>query len=81
MVCNFDDFRDKEIINIKTGGKVGYPDDFEFETKTAKICRVIVYGKLKFFGLFGREENIVIPWSEIEVVGDDTILINSDLKH
>jgi YlmC/YmxH family sporulation protein len=77
MTCSFDDFRCKEIINIKTGTKVGYPDDIEFETHTAKICKMIIFGKAKFFGLFGRAPDIVIPWSEIEVIGDDTILINN----
>ena len=37
MICRFDDLRCKEIINIKTGSKLGYPDDIEFDTCTAKI--------------------------------------------
>lgn len=67
MVCRFDDLRCKEIINIKTGCKLGYPDDIEFETHTAKIIKLIVYGRPKFFGLFGREEDFIIPWCDIEV--------------
>ena len=81
MLCSFDDLRCKEIINIKNGSKLGYPDDIEFETKTAKICRLIVLGRPKFFGLFGREDSMVIPWSEIEVIGEDTILVNSESRH
>ncbi len=78
MVCRFDDMRCKEIINIKTGCKLGYPDDIEFDTCTAKICKLIVYGKAKFFGLLGREEDFVIPWCDIEVIGQDTILVTCD---
>lgn len=78
MICRFDDLRCKEIINIKTGCKLGYPDDIEFDTCTAKICKIIVYGKAKFFGLFGREEDFVIPWCDIEIIGQDTILVTCD---
>ncbi len=79
MICRFDDLRCKEIINIKTGCKLGFPDDLEFETCTAKICKLIVYGKAKCFGLLGREEDFIIPWSEIEVIGEDTILVTCDI--
>lgn len=78
MICRFDDLRCKEIINIKTGCKLGYPDDIEFDTCTAKICKLIVYGKAKLFGLFGREEDFVIPWCDIEIIGQDTILVTCD---
>lgn len=78
MICRFDDMRCKEIINIKTGCKLGYPDDIEFDTCTAKICKLIVFGKAKFFGLLGREEDFIIPWCDIEVIGQDTILVTCD---
>lgn len=78
MVCRFDDMRCKEIINIRTGCKLGFPDDIEFDTCTAKICKLIVFGKAKFFGLLGREEDFVIPWCDIEVIGQDTILVTCD---
>ena len=81
MVCRFDDLRCKEIINIKTGCKLGYADDLEFETCTAKILKLIVYGKPKFFGLCGREEDFFIPWCNIEVIGEDTILVSCDSPH
>ena len=57
---------------------MGYPDDIEFDTCTAKICKLIVYGKAKFFGLFGRDEDFVIPWCDIEIIGQDTILVTCD---
>lgn len=78
MICRFEDMRCKEIINIRTGCKLGYPDDIEFDTCTAKICKLIVFGKAKFFGLLGREEDFIIPWCDIEVIGQDTILVTCD---
>ncbi|MCL2018305.1 MAG: YlmC/YmxH family sporulation protein [Oscillospiraceae bacterium] len=79
MVCCFEDLRCKEIINIKTGCKIGYPDDIEFESCTAKVIKLIVYGRSRFFGLFGREDDIIIPWCDIEIIGEDTILVACDL--
>ena len=81
MVCRFDDMRCKEIINVKTGCKLGYPDDIEFDTCTAKVCKLIVFGKARFFGLLGREEDCVIPWCDIEIIGQDTILVTSDFPN
>lgn len=78
MVCSFQDLRCKEVINIKTGARVGFVDDIEFETCTAKILTIIVFGRGKFFGLFGRLDDIVIKWCDIEVIGEDTILVNCD---
>ena len=78
MVYSFNDIKCKEIINIRSGCRLGFPDDIEFENCTAKICRLIVYGKPRFFGLFGREEDLFIKWCDIEVIGEDTILVSCE---
>ena len=76
MVYSFNDLKCKEIINIRNGCRIGFPDDIEFENCTAKICRLIVFGRARFFGLFGREDDICIKWCDIEVIGEDTILVS-----
>ena len=78
MVYSFNDIKCKEIINIRTGCRLGYPDDIEFDNCTAKICRLIVFGRPRFFGLFGREDDLSIKWCDIEVIGEDTILVSCD---
>lgn len=82
MVYSFNDIRCKEIINVRNGCRIGFPDDIEFENCTAKICRLIVYGKARFFGLFGREEDICIKWCDIEVIGRgyDTRILSGTVK-
>ncbi len=79
MLCTFEELRNKEIINIKSGRKMGFADDVEFDTCTAKICKLIVYGKSKLFGLLGREDDMTICWSDIEIIGEDTILVSCDI--
>lgn len=74
----FGDLRCKEVINIKDGTRIGFVDDIEFETCTAKILRIIVYGRARFFGLFGRDDDVIIDWCDIEVIGTDTVLVRFD---
>ncbi len=79
MVYSFNDLRCKEIINVKTGARLGYPDDIEFDSCTARICRIIVYGRAKFFGLFGREDDFFIKWNSIDVICEDTNFVSCDV--
>lgn len=79
MVYSFNDIKCKEVIDIKTGCRLGYPDDIEFDNCTAKICRLVIFGRARFFGLFGREEDTSIRWGDIEVIGEDTILVSCEL--
>ena len=82
MVCRIADMRNKEVVNVKDGTKLGYIDDIEFDTVTAELTALVVYGKAHFFGLFGREEDIVITWQDIEVIGEDTVLVSFDsIRH
>ncbi len=69
------DLRYKEVINLCNGACLGCVSDVEFDTTTACLVAIVIFGRLKFFGLFGREDDIIIPWGEIEVIGEDTILV------
>jgi YlmC/YmxH family sporulation protein len=66
----------KEVINICDGMRLGCVDDVEVDTCTAQLVAIVVYGKGKLFGLLGRCDDIVIGWREIEVIGEETILVN-----
>lgn len=72
------DLRDKEVISISDGSRFGYVGDVEVELETGKIKSLVVPGKLRFFGLLGREEDKVFPWESIQRFGEDIILVESD---
>ena len=76
--CRIADLRYKEIINIGSGARLGYVNDVEISIKDGKILALVVPGALRFFGLLGREEDVVIPWEAIERVGDDILLVRHD---
>ncbi len=68
---------EKDIISISSGQNIGRADDIEFDEKTAVIENLVVYGRPKFFGLFGREKDIKISWADIMTIGRDVVLIKS----
>ena len=74
--CKVTDLRNKEIVESRSGCRLGTADDVEIDTVTARLISVIIYGRPKFFGLMGRYEDLVIEWDHIELVGEDTILVS-----
>lgn len=78
MKCTLNDIRSKEIINVRTGTKLGYADDIEFDTGDMSVKALVVYGRYRFFGLMGRDDDLVIKCKDIDIIGTDTILIAAD---
>ena len=79
MCCRIVDLKDKQVISIKDGSCLGYVYDVEIDTCNGKLISIIVPQRGKLFGIFGRDDDLVIPWCEIEVIGEDTILIGSEI--
>ena len=76
MNCCLSTLRHKEVISRRNGCRIGYVDDLEIDTQSARIYSLIIYGRLKCFGLLGRKDDCVIPWDKIELIGEDTILVD-----
>lgn len=75
MLCRIVELRDKEVININNGCCLGSVSDVEIDTCCAKVQAIVIYGRAKFFGLMGREEDTVICWENIKCIGEDTVLV------
>ncbi len=79
------DFRQKEVINVCDGKRLGFICDVDVDFDTGEIKAIIVPGSEKIFGLLRGGEDIVIPWENITKVGVDTILVeleeNSKKRH
>lgn len=78
MGCRIADLRNKQVVCIKNGCVLGYVYDVEFNTCDGTLTAIIIPGRPRFFGIFGHDEDIVIPWSEIEVIGEETVLVTTD---
>ena len=72
------DLRCKEVINILDGTRYGYVGDAEVDLETGKVLSLIVPGRLRLFGLLGREEERVFPWPAVRRFGEDIILVEED---
>ena len=70
------DLHCKEVVCVCDGSRLGFVSDVEVEIPEGRVCAIVVPGKCRFFGLFGRQEDFVIPWSAICRVGDDIILVD-----
>lgn len=79
MYCRISDLKSKYVINVRNGSKLGYVCDVEIDTASAMVHSISIKGRLRLLGLLGREEDTVIRWSDIEVIGEDTILVNHTL--
>lgn len=69
------DFKQKEVINVSDGKRLGFVYDVEIDMNTGAIKAIVVPGPGKILGLFGRDTDYVIPWENIKKVGDDIILV------
>lgn len=78
MIYRGEELKDKQIVCVKSGTIIGNVSDLEFDSENGKITALIIYGKAQFFGLFGKENDIIIPWEKIEVIGKETVLVDVD---
>lgn len=73
-------FYEKEIISIIDGTRLGEISDIEINELSGEIVSIIISGKLRFFGLLGRGEPIIIPWGCVRVIGEETILVDTEIS-
>jgi YlmC/YmxH family sporulation protein len=71
------DLKIKEVINIVDGKRMGTISDIEIDVENGRLTAIVVPGAGKFLGLFGRNEDVVIPWEKINKIGVDVILVEA----
>ena len=76
MTCRIADLRNKDVINIANGARLGCVCDAEFDTDSSRLTGLIIYGRPRWFGLLGREDDLVITWDDINIIGEDSILVH-----
>lgn len=69
MVCRINDFKYKDVVDAADGCRLGYVGDVELDTADARLTAIVIRGRLRLFGLLGRED--------IQVIGQDTILVRT----
>lgn len=72
------EFRQKEVINIADGRRLGFVSDVEVNLEDGRIEAIVIPGGGRFFGFIGKDNEYVIPWDRIRKVGEDIILVDMD---
>ncbi|MBB6455041.1 YlmC/YmxH family sporulation protein [Salirhabdus euzebyi] len=68
----------KDIVAIEDGKKLGYITDLEIDVDRGYIVAIIISLRGKMFGLFGKDEEMIIPWNHIVTIGADVILVRTE---
>lgn len=74
----FCELRQKEVINICDCQRLGFVADIEFEPDTGRICKLIVPGPCKIWGILGRDHEYIIDYRCVKQIGPDVILVEVD---
>lgn len=75
MIIRISDMRQKEVINISDGKRLGFVCDIGFELEEGQIQSLIVPGEGRG-GFFGKNQDIIIPWDCIKKIGNDIVLVD-----
>lgn len=76
MSVKFTQLQCKEVICVNDGRRLGFITDIQVQVPEGNILAIVVPGPCRIFGLFGRNEDYVIPWRCICRVGPDIVLVD-----
>lgn len=77
MEITFTDLKQREVINIFDGRKLGRITDLVFDIESGKVEGIVVPGEKK---IFRKTDDIFIPLEKLKRIGDDVILIGIEVK-
>ena len=66
----------KEVICVADGRRLGFVSDVEIDIPEGRVCAILVPGPCRLFGLWGRNDDYIIPWRCIKRIGPDIILVD-----
>jgi len=68
------EFQVKDIVNTLDGKRLGNVGDIDINLNTGRIDSITV-GTGRMLSFLNKEEEIVIPWNKIKMIGEDVILV------
>ena len=70
------ELRQKEIISLSDGKRLGFASDIEINMETGYIEAIVVPAENRFASIFSKETDIMLTWQNIKKIGTDVILID-----
>lgn len=77
-MTRFSKLRQKEVVNVLDGARLGYVCDMLVDLSSGKVCAIVVPGPSRLSFIFRGERDNVIPWCNIRKIGEDVILVEID---
>ena len=77
MEVRYGELEQKEILSMADGSRIGCADHLLVDLEKAQVKALVVCGRLRWFGLLGRQPDLTIPWEDIEIIGEDAILVKT----
>ena len=75
----YSELKQKEVINICDGRKLGCVVDLEIEPNSGSIQAIVVPSSFNLGAVFrGEPTGVVIPWNAVVKLGDDAILVEME---
>lgn len=68
--------KSKPVIDCCTGICIGTVCDLEIDVMCGKITAIVVEPASKGFSVFSKCDEIIICWNDIDVIGEDAILVS-----
>lgn len=75
------DFRQKEVINISNGERLGFVTDAVIDEENGAVKALLVPKKGKTLGVFGKETEYEISWNDIRKIGEDIVLVDGCIEN
>lgn len=70
------ELRDKDVIDINTGEKLGNIVDIEINLEEGRVEGIVIPKETSLFRLFNKDTEFYLPWESIKKIGTDVILVN-----
>ncbi len=75
----FGDLKQKDVINLQNGQLLGRVSDLDLSDSGGQVTALIIPGGFSFAGMLrGERCSLVIPWQQIQRIGEDVILVCID---
>ena len=74
METSYTQLKEKEVINLNSGKRLGRIIDIMFDNQTGKVQGILLPGDRK---LFHKSDDIFVPLQNLYKIGDDVILISN----
>ncbi len=77
MEISYNELRCKEVVNTRSGARLGRICDLIINSDSKCVLGVVVPGERR---IFHAREDIFIPWCKICKIGQDVILVDMALE-